>query len=153
MEDEAEGKRLVARADELSSHGRYEEAITCYEQAIARAPSALSGYRFVIGELYFDLQRYPEAERAFEEVVRALPAYAQGWEALGRTLAMIGAHDRAIVALERAIALAPTWGAALYHAALAYGELGQRAAMEDRMRRAIAVDPRYARAAEDDGLT
>ncbi|AKF03704.1 tetratricopeptide repeat protein [Sandaracinus amylolyticus] len=152
MEDEGEGRRLVAFADQLSSEGRYEEAIGWYERAIACAPSALGGYRFVIGELLFELQRYPDAARAFEMVVTALPAHAQGWEALGRTCSMLGAHDRAAMALEHAIALAPGWAEPCYHAALAYAELGQRAAVEDRLRRAIALDPRFAEAARDDGL-
>lgn len=152
MEDEAEARGCVARADELSAGGRYEEAIAWYEQAIARAPVACGGYRFVIGELLFELQRYGDAAQAFESVVRATPSHAQGWEALGRTLSMIGLHERASGAFEHAIALAPAWGEPLYHAALAYAELGQRALADDRLRRAIALDARFADAARDDGL-
>lgn len=152
MEDEQQGRRCVAIAEELCAKGRYEEAIAWYQQAIAHAPGALGGYGLVVGELLFDLQRYADAARAFEAMVQSMPGHAQGWEALGRTLAMLGAPERAIVALERAIALAPGWGEALYHAALAYADLGRRTECDDRLRRAIAIDPRFAAAARDDGL-
>lgn len=151
-EDESEGRRLIATADELSGSGRYEEALAWYERAIAIAPGSLGGYRFVVGELLFELQRYAAAARAFEAVVGSMPTHAQGWEALGRTMAMLGKPDHAAPALERAIALAPSWGDPLYHAALAYAELGQRASVDDRLRRAIAIDPRFAEAAKDDGI-
>lgn len=143
-EDEDEGRRLVAYADELSAAGRYEAAIASYEQAIARAPRALAGYRFVIGELLFELQRYGEAASAFDSVVREMPRHAQAWEALGRTYTMLGAPDRAVQALENAIALAPAWGDPYYHAALAYEDLEDRERADDRKRRAIAIDARFA---------
>lgn len=153
MEDEQEGRRCVATADELAAAGRYEEALAWYEQAMARAPRACGGYRFVVGELLFELQRYDDAARTFEAVVAALPTHAQGWEALGRTLSMLGQPARAASALEQAIAIAPEWPEPLYHAALAYAELGRRTDVDDRLRRAIALDPRFAEAARDDGLT
>ncbi len=152
MEDEKEGRRLIATADALSAEGRYEDALGFYGRAIACSPSSLGAYRFVVGELLFELQRYDDAARAFDDVVRAMPTHAQGWEALGRTLTLLGMTQRATAALEQAIALAPGWGDPLYHAALAYAELGQRTTAEDRLRRAIALDPRFAQAARDDGL-
>lgn len=152
MEDEAQGRGIVAHADALSAAGRYEEAIAAYEGAIACAPMALAGYRFVIGELLFELQRYEDAARAFDALVRTMPTHAQAWEALGRTWAMLAHPDRAAHAFEQAIALAPAWADPLYHAALAYSDLGDRRLCEDRARRAIALDPRFARAAHDDGI-
>ncbi|MDQ3032500.1 MAG: tetratricopeptide repeat protein [Myxococcota bacterium] len=152
MDDEGEGRRCVATADELAANGRYEDAIAWYQQAIARAPVACAGYRFVVGELLFELQRYDEAARTFEVVVGALPDHPPAWEALGRTLSMLGRAERAADALERAIALDPSWGEPLYHAALAYTELGRRELAEDRLRRAMAIDERFGEAAKDDGL-
>lgn len=152
MHDDAEGRRLVAIADQLSSQGRYDEAIAAYERAIAHAPAACGGYRFVIGELFFELQRYADAARAFESFVHATPGSPQGWEALGRSYSMLGDAGRAAAALERAVAMAPGWGEALYHAALAHAELGDHVLAQDRLRRAIAIDPRFADAARDDGL-
>jgi tetratricopeptide (TPR) repeat protein len=152
MEDEIEGRRLVAVAEQRSAEGRYEEAIACYEQAMRWAPVALGGYRLVVGELLFELQRYEAAARAFESVVATHPAHAQGWEALGRTLSLLGMPERAAGAFERAIQLAPTWAEALYHAALAHHEAGQRGLAEDRLRRAVALEPRLAEVARDDGL-
>jgi superkiller protein 3 len=152
MEDEHEGRRLVARADQLSSEGRYEEAIATYEHAIARAPRAFDGYRFVIGELLFELQRYDEAARAFDAIVRSTPGHAQAWEALGRTWSLSGHPDAALRAFEHAIALAPGWAEPLYQAAVAYAELGDRPRSADHLRRALALDPRLAQRAAEDAL-
>lgn len=141
----------LARAERLREEGRYEEAIAVYTEAIARHPT-LTPYRFVVAELCFELQRYTEAASTFAEIVRAEPQHAQAWGGLGRAAHLLGEDGHAIAALEQAILLAPDWAEPLYEVALLYAEKNDHGLAEDRLRRAIARDPRLAASAEDEGL-
>lgn len=146
-----EGAVRLARADRLREEGRYEEAIAAYGEAIARDPG-LGHYRFVIGELWFELQRYHDAARVFAEIVRAEPQHAQAWGGLGRAAHLLGEDVHALAALEQAIVLAPEWGEVLYEAAVVYAARSEHGHAEDRLRRALRCDPRLAGPAEEDGL-
>lgn len=141
----------LARGERLREDGRYEEAIAVYSEAIAVHPS-LAPYRFVIGELCFELQRYGEAANVFAEIVKAEPEHAQAWGGLGRAAHLLGEDRHALAALEQAIALAPDWAEPLYEAALLYAEKNEHALAEDRLRRAVARDPKLIAAAEEEGL-
>lgn len=146
-----DAKQRLARAERLRDEGRYEEAIATYAEAIARHP-ALSPYRFVIGELWFELQRYAEAANVFAEIVKAEPLHAQAWGGLGRAAHLLGEDGHALAALEQAILLAPDWAEPLYEAALLYAEKNEHGLAEDRLRRAIARDPKLGASAEEEGL-
>lgn len=141
----------LARAERLRGEGRYEDAIAVYSEAIAQHP-ALQPYRFVVGELCFELQRYSEAANLFADIVKAEPQHAQAWAGLGRAAHLLGEDGHAIAALEQAILLAPDWAEPLYEAALLYADKHQDAAAEDRLRRALARDPKLVPSAEEEGL-
>jgi tetratricopeptide (TPR) repeat protein len=146
-----EATARLARGERLRSEGRYEEAISVYTEAIASNP-ALAPYRFVIGELCFELQRYAEAANVFAEIVKAEPHHAQAWGGLGRAAHLLGEDRHALAALEQAIMLAPDWAEPLYEAALLYAERNDHALAEDRLKRALARDGKLALAAEEEGL-
>lgn len=144
------GHRRIAEANALASEGRYEDAISAYEQAIAQQPE-LRGYRLVVGELLFELQRYEQAACVFEEVALEDPARAQAFEALARARQMLGDLYGAIGAIERAIERAPEWAEAAYLSAA----LAREAGLGDahlRLCRALALDPRLNERAREDGL-
>ncbi len=141
----------IARAERLKTEGRYEDAIQAYADAIARDPG-LRAYRFVIGELCFELQRYAEAANVFAEIVKVEPHHAQAWDGLGRAAHLLGQDQHAIAALEQAILLAPEWAEPLYEAALLYADRGEHALAEDRLRRAVLRDPKLMLAADEEGL-
>ena len=142
---------LIEHARDHAHGGRYEEAIACYERAIAIAPEH-AAHRLTIAELYFELQRYDDATLSAEAHLALAPLDPRGWEALGRAHHLAGRARQAAEALERAVAIAPAWGEALYHAALAWADLGRDLEAEDRLRRAIELDARYAPLAADEGL-
>lgn len=141
----------LARAERLRNEGRYEDAISAYHEAIGRHPS-LASYRFVIGELHFELQRYTDAANLFADIVKVEPHHAQAWGGLGRAAHLLGHDAHAIAALEQAILLAPDWAEPLYEAALVYADRGEHAMAEDRLRRALTRDPGLATSAEEEGL-
>lgn len=141
--------RRIAEANQLAQDGRYEDAIEAYERAIAHAPE-LRGYRLVIGELFFELQRYEAAAAIFEEVALSEPR-PQAFEALARARHMLGDVFGALAALERALEGAPEWADAVYFSASLLREAG----LPDsgaRLHRALSLDPRLATRAREDGL-
>jgi tetratricopeptide (TPR) repeat protein len=141
----------LARAERLRNEGRYEEAIDAYRDAIGRHPS-LAPYRFVVGELCFELQRYADAASFYADIVKMEPHHAQAWGGLGRAAHLLGQDGHAIAALEQAIVLAPEWAEPLYEAALVYADRGDDALAEDRLRRALMRDPKLVASAEEEGL-
>jgi len=141
----------LARAERLRNEGRYEDAIDAYREAIGVHPS-LAPYRFVIGELCFELQRYADAANLFADIVKIEPQHAQAWGGLGRAAHLLGQDGHAIAALEQAIALAPDWAEPLYEAALVYADRGDHALAEDRLRRALRRDASLIASAEEEGL-
>ncbi len=141
----------IAEAESLVARGLYERAIAAYAQLIEAQPE-LEHYRFVIGELLFELQRYLDAARTFDVVTQRAPGDPRGWDALGRAYALAGESIRAAAALEHAAMLAPGWPEPRYQAALAYVELGDVARAEAHLRAAIAIDPRFRALALEEGL-
>lgn len=148
---ERDPHQLLADANQLASQGRYEDAIAAYEAAISAGP-ALRGYRLVVGELLFELQRYEAAAGIFEEEALADPSRAQAFEALARARQMLGDPFGAIGALDRAIALAPQWADAIYFSALLHLDVDMEAEGRARLHRALQLDPRLAARAAEDGL-
>ncbi len=145
------GRAKVLSADRLRGEGRYEEAIAAYQDAITLDPE-LVHYRFSVAELCFELQRYAEAAQVYAEIVQREPHHVQAWAGLGRAAHLLGQDHHAIAALEQAILLAPQWAEPLYEAALLYAARAEETLAEDRLRRALALDPRLASAAEEEGL-
>lgn len=148
---EAEPSAMIARAERLRAEGRYEDAIAAFEDAMTRFPM-LAAYRFVVAELCFELQRYPQAANIFAELVRREPQHVQAWAGLGRAAYLLGDEQNAILAFERAIGLSPEWAEPLYEAAIIYASRGDHVLAEDRLRRALVRDPKLAQAADDEGL-
>lgn len=146
-----QARQLILQADQLAADARYEEAIAAYEHAMTLS-AALGGYRFVVGELHFELQRYGEAVKVFHDLTQRNPTDARAWEALGRALQLAGDLERAASVFDHACALAPGWGEAAYHAALCHAERGDDRSTEARLREAVHAEPRWLEAARDEGL-
>ena len=117
---------------------RSAEAAGEFRQASAVAPDYLPS-RIGFAEASFEAGDVDESRNAFNQLVaepRAEPS-AQLW--LGRIEASAGRHDRAIPHFERAVALAPDFGAAYYALALSYRAVGRTADAE----RALGQHGRY----------
>lgn len=147
---ERDPKKLLNEANALASAGRYEEAIVAYDAVIGGHPE-LRGYRLVVGELLFELQRYEDAATVFEEVALEDPQRAQAFEALARARQLTGDVFGAIGAIDRALALAPQWPEALYLAAQLLTEAGMHEPARHRLECALSLDPRLAGRAREDG--
>jgi tetratricopeptide (TPR) repeat protein len=117
---------------------RFDEAAEHFKDAAAASPEYLAS-RVGLGEALFEAGDLEESRRVFRQLVsepRAEPS-SELW--LGRIEAATGKHDQAIPHFERAVALAPDFGAAYYALALSYRALGRSTDAE----RAVAQHARY----------
>jgi tetratricopeptide (TPR) repeat protein len=117
---------------------RFEEAAEQFKKASAASPEYLAS-RVGVAESLFEAGDLQESGGAFRQLSgdsRAEPS-AELW--LGRIEATNDRHDQAIPHFERAVALAPDFGAAYYALALSYRAVGRNTDAE----RALAQHKRY----------
>ena len=96
------------RSYELSS--RAVEAEKDYSQAIASDPNDWRGYALLAG-LYKNHERYPEAVKQYELSKDRRPDNSEPLFSLGAVYLELGQYDKAIVTLNKAVDLHPTFGA------------------------------------------
>lgn len=103
-------------------------------------------------EALYQAQKWAEAVRAFESLVKAEPANGRAWLRLGGALHQLGQYERAAVALERAveISLSPV---AMYNLACAYARLNEKDKAFEWLNKALnAGFPQLSLLQQDDDL-
>ena len=86
------------------------------------------------------------ALRAFQDVVREVPARAEAWSVLGFLHAQRGEMSEAVTAFEKALALKGDDSALFFNAGFATQRAGDHERAMALFRRAIALDPKLDRA-------
>lgn len=91
----------------LERLGRFDEAATCFERAIALAPQA-RGYHFNLARAATTLGQSDRALAEYREIVRLQPDDYAARYSLAVALQKRGDHEAAVVELEKTVALAPS---------------------------------------------
>jgi Flp pilus assembly protein TadD len=89
----------------LSALGRHEEALACFEQALALAsndPSASGEILVPQGETLTAMGRHEEALACFDRALEISPFYMQAWYGKGQALSGLGRYSDALACYERA---------------------------------------------------
>ena len=102
MEDNT---NLILKGIELSSQGRYEEAIQCYDQALAINPNDKEGWDGK-GDALDDLGKHEEAIICYDYVLRIHPNDST-WAMKGIVLNKINRHQEASICFDKALAMNP----------------------------------------------
>jgi tetratricopeptide (TPR) repeat protein len=90
--------------------GRLDEALGPLEQSVRLQPRFCVGY-FRIGRIYFEQERFEEAEEALVHAIEADPTCSEArelqgaWRLRGETRARLGLRDEALGDFERCVAL------------------------------------------------
>ncbi len=95
---------LAKRADEARNAGQLEEAVKTYRQALAINPKWAEGW-WSLGTLYYDGDRYAEAQIAFKKVVALDPKQGTARAMLGLCEFELGQPERALKDIEASKAL------------------------------------------------
>jgi tetratricopeptide (TPR) repeat protein len=96
---------LILNGIELSSQGRFEEAIQCYDQALAINPNDKEGWDGK-GDALDDLGKHEEAIICYDYVLRIHPNDST-WAMKGIVLNKINRHQEASICFDKALAMNP----------------------------------------------
>jgi tetratricopeptide (TPR) repeat protein len=88
-------KADLAKGNALFDEGKYEEAITAYQNIITADPEAYIVYKN-IGNCYFQMQEYAEAESAYQKILEKDPQNAEAMLLIGNSYANRGDNDKAM---------------------------------------------------------
>jgi non-specific serine/threonine protein kinase len=137
----------ASRALALSINKRYDEAEKEFEAAIRRNPKLFEPYYFY-GRSLFSQGKLAQAAQMFEQASRVNPDDFQSLMLLGTTFTGLGraaeaeaTFRRVLPVIEKHLELHPDDARAVYFAANAYGQIGQRERAAQWAGRAREMDP------------
>ena len=145
------GEQVDTLSQQLASRSAEPETGGCQR----RSPKRTSPSQIEVNLLmkHYESMLYVEAERLAVVMTQEHPNHEFGWKALGAVLAALGKRDEAVIANQRAVALAPTDAEAHSNLGATLKELGRLEDAEASHRQAIAIKPEYAPAYNNLGIT
>jgi tetratricopeptide (TPR) repeat protein len=149
--NQEQANEFAQQGTAFHSQKKYEQAIEAYEKAIALFPP-YRAYKFIIGEMLFELRRVEEAAQAFRETLEFTPDHEQAWNDLGQCLLLLGRHEQALQAFECAIEIKPDYVEALYNGAMAHARLQHPAKAKAYLAKVLTLRPDWEPYARENAL-
>lgn len=143
----ADVDRLIA----LYQQGRLDRVIEQCQALVRQHPDAAMLYN-ILGAACIGLERYEEAESAYDRAAALDPADAEIHSNHGIALGAQGKHEAAVAAYARALAIRPDYAQAHYNLGNALKKQQALGPAIDAFRRAVALKPDYADAHNNLGL-
>lgn len=140
--------QYISQADSLRKQGRLNEAVQAYQNAIDLVP-AFGSLNRVIGDIYVEMQAYPQAVEVYQALVGISPEDPHAWASLGKCYSLIGDFETAGAALDRAVELNPRDGDSFYYGAQVHVVMGDRKKAADYLEAALKLRPEWAGLARD----
>jgi tetratricopeptide (TPR) repeat protein len=130
----------LARALLLREKGRPEEAMVAFQKTLALDPLNTDTL-LAQAQLYIRLNRWADAERNYQRVIRQRPNFWVTYNDLGYALDQQGKYQQAIEAFHTATAAAPGSAMAFANLGGEYLETGDFAEATDSLRKSLALQP------------
>jgi Flp pilus assembly protein TadD/peroxiredoxin len=121
-------------------YGYLDQALTSFQQSIARNPSYAAAY-YNVGLIYLNKGMFDDARTTLEKAVELGPTNADAWNNLGVVYGQQGDYNRAQRDFQQAINLQPTHVLALQNMVKLYQFQGHLDEAENLLEKAIAIDP------------
>lgn len=134
----------------LRALGRHEEAIECFDKALAVDRQYAPAWSNK-GAALRALGRHEHAIGCYEKALTIAPEYAAAWINKSNALAAIGRHDEALECFDKALKIAPLSAHAWNNKGIMLGMLGRHEEAIDCYDVALAVDERHADAWHNKG--
>lgn len=139
LSPEASRKASFLKADALLDMKRYRDAITCYDELLAEAPSDVAYANQ--GLAHWELKEYQQALGCYLNAVRMNPSNAIAQRGVGEMHIKLGAPKIAIGFLDRALELNPDYQAAYTSAGIALYQAGEWSKAHRMLAKALDLDP------------
>jgi tetratricopeptide (TPR) repeat protein len=130
----------LATAAAMVDEGLYDQAIAAYRDIRAKAPS-LTLVNLQLGNAYLMKKSYTEAESAYQEILKADAADANGLFAMGKVKEAEGSAAEARDWYQKAAAADGYWTRPLMRLATLAGAGGDKAAAVKYLAKVIEIDP------------
>jgi len=138
------------RGGSLCSLGRFEEAIACFDKALAIEPEYGHAWSNK-GVVLYSLGRNREALQCFEGALKIDSSDAMAWCNAANVLSTLGQHEDAIRCCDKALALDPRDPTTWNNKGNAHHALARFEEAIGCYKKAVAVDPRDARGWYNEG--
>ena len=140
----------------LDALGRHEEAINCFDKALAIDPRDAYAWNNKGNTLAY-LHRHEEAIRCFDKALANDPRFAFAWHNKGITLDALGRYEEAVRCYDNVLVIDPQHPNAWSNKSAALKELGRHQEALDASDKALAIDPHnpnawYGKALSEDEL-
>jgi tetratricopeptide (TPR) repeat protein len=135
----------------LQALERNEEALACFDRAVALDPSN-AGAWLGKGDILTRLGEGERARRSYEQGLLLNPRNPHGWRALGAIFLKLGRHADAVQSYDQTLMLDPRDSTSFYHRGNALSHLGQPDEAMTSFDRAIELDPTHAQALHQRGV-
>ena len=130
----------------LQERDRWQEAIACYEAALAHDPRYTSAH-FNLGRALLHMNDLVRAEHCLRQAAALAPNDAQVRSRLARALVEQGRQDEALAETLRSVELDPDSAEIRNDAGVVYSNIGDFDTAREHYRTALALDPGFAKAA------
>ena len=139
------GQPYYALGNLLHVIGHFEEAATCYRDAIAAAPpaalQALAWYNLGVTRMRQD--RPAEARDAYLQALSLEPDYSEASNNLGTVLLALGEPEKAELAWREALRLRPGWVDPLYNLGIVYEKRGELDLACESYQAVLSINPEH----------
>jgi hypothetical protein len=140
------------KGNSLLTLGRYDDAIACYDKALAIDPG-FAGAWSNKGTSLNNLGRYGEAIPCFDKALAIDPGIAIAWNNKGNSIDNLGRYEEALVCFDKALAIDPDYRNAWYNKGISLNNLGRHEEALVCYDKALAIDPGFAFAWHNKGIS
>ncbi len=135
----------------LGNLGKYEEEITCYDEALRIDPQYAKAWSNK-GVALDNLGKYEEEITCYDEALRIDPQDADAWSNKGVALGNLGKYEEEITCYDEALRIDPQDAKAWSNKGVALGNLGKYEEEITCYDEALRIDPQYAKAWYNKGV-
>jgi tetratricopeptide (TPR) repeat protein len=111
---EREANYWIDKGCLLDNEGKYEEAISCFDKAIAINPQSATAWYNKGGILGFRFSKLQEEIACLDKALEINPQYKEAWNNKAAALHRLSRHQEALKCLEEALRIDPEYPNALF---------------------------------------